>query len=149
MGSVRGALIASALAGCYAATPPQGAPCDPNNPFCPSGQVCVARGADFVCSNPGGDDLRDGGSDGNLGSNDANDDADADGVTDASDNCPSVANAMQYNEDGDAFGDACDACPPHADNSDDDGDGVGNLCDPNPAAAGEQIVLFEGFGGAL
>ncbi|TDO63962.1 thrombospondin type 3 repeat-containing protein [Kribbella sp. VKM Ac-2571] len=35
-------------------------------------------------------------------------DADGDGVTDASDNCPAVANADQANADGDALGNACD-----------------------------------------
>ncbi|MEU4604538.1 PxKF domain-containing protein [Kribbella sp. NPDC023972] len=36
-------------------------------------------------------------------------DADDDGVPDASDNCPAVANANQANADGDALGNACDA----------------------------------------
>ena len=35
-------------------------------------------------------------------------DADGDGVPDASDNCPSVANSNQANFDGDSMGDACD-----------------------------------------
>jgi hypothetical protein len=38
-------------------------------------------------------------------------DADSDGVLDASDNCPTVANADQSDGDGDDKGDACDACP--------------------------------------
>jgi hypothetical protein len=37
-------------------------------------------------------------------------DADADGVTDAADNCPSVSNAAQEDTDGDGVGDACDNC---------------------------------------
>jgi hypothetical protein len=48
-------------------------------------------------------------------------DADGDGVPDASDNCPTVANAGQANADGDSTGDACDTC------TDTDGDGFGNL----------------------
>jgi hypothetical protein len=36
-------------------------------------------------------------------------DADGDGVPDASDNCPAVANATQANADGDALGNACDS----------------------------------------
>ncbi len=35
-------------------------------------------------------------------------DADGDGVPDASDNCPAVANAVQADVDGDGLGDACD-----------------------------------------
>ena len=150
MGSVRHALIASALAGCYGATPPLGAPCNPSAPVCPTGQVCTQRGGDFVCTNPGGGDLLDGGGDGNLlPDDDANSDTDGDGVMNATDNCPIVPNAMQYNEDADTFGDACDVCPPHVDNTDGDSDGVGDQCDPNPGTSGEQIVLFEGFTGAI
>lgn len=45
-------------------------------------------------------------------------DADADGVPDATDNCPNVANAEQADADGDGVGDACDepdAPPPPGD----------------------------------
>ena len=35
-------------------------------------------------------------------------DRDRDGIPDARDNCPSIANADQANQDGDALGDACD-----------------------------------------
>ncbi len=47
-------------------------------------------------------------------------DTDGDGVSDASDNCISIANPSQANADLDAFGDACDLC------TDTDGDGFGN-----------------------
>ena len=47
-------------------------------------------------------------------------DADGDGVIDVSDNCPAVANSDQADLDGDADGDACDAC------TDSDNDGFGN-----------------------
>jgi hypothetical protein len=53
-------------------------------------------------------------------------DADADGVFAGSDNCAAVANAGQANADGDAFGDACDACPSTGNPgscTDDDNDG--------------------------
>jgi Bacterial Ig-like domain (group 2)/Thrombospondin type 3 repeat len=38
-------------------------------------------------------------------------DADGDGVPDATDNCPNVANANQVDSDGDGIGDACDPAP--------------------------------------
>src|SRR5262249_6516355 len=41
-------------------------------------------------------------------------DGDADGVPDARDNCPAVANPDQRDTDGDGIGDACDPCPADA-----------------------------------
>ena len=38
-------------------------------------------------------------------------DADDDGVLDANDNCPAVANPLQEDTDTDGLGDACDQCP--------------------------------------
>ncbi len=80
-------------------------------------------------------------------------DQDGDGVADASDNCPLIANADQADLDGDGLGDLCDTCPKDADNDIDgdgvcgdvdncpsisnvgqadlDGDGMGDLCDPD------------------
>lgn len=75
-------------------------------------------------------------------------DADGDGVLDADDNCPQVANADQADEDGDGIGDACevpgdddgdgvmdadDNCPSDAnpEQEDTDNDGIGNVCDPD------------------
>ena len=59
------------------------------------------------------------------------DDADGDGVSDADDNCPFVANHDQTDGDGDGVGDACDNCPAmsNPDQSDVDGDGQGDVCD--------------------
>jgi hypothetical protein len=75
------------------------------------------------------------------------DDLDLDGIANATDNCPAIANPDQANEDGDKFGDACDPCPIDANDNpaDSDGDGIGDACDPHPNNAGDKLVLFEGF----
>jgi hypothetical protein len=73
-------------------------------------------------------------------------DQDDDGIPDATDNCVLTANPDQANNDGDAFGDACDAdddndgvldgadnCPftANTDQANNDGDGLGDVCDPD------------------
>ena len=86
-------------------------------------------------------------------------DADADGVSDDLDNCPTVANADQADADGDGVGDVCDNCVNLANprvtpdaatyiganpwatltggQRDDDHDGYGNKCDAKfPGVAG-------------
>ena len=100
------------------------------------------------------DAQRDAGTDGKIvdGAIDALDastvtDTDGDGVADASDNCPMVANADQHDHDGDGRGDACDLCP-HINepvDTDSDGDGIGDACDPRPMTAGDVRKLFIGF----
>jgi len=59
------------------------------------------------------------------------DDIDGDGLLNAADSCPTVANAGQEDGDGDGTGDACDNCPStyNVGQEDDDGDGIGNVCD--------------------
>lgn len=81
-------------------------------------------------------------------------DTDGDGISDAADNCPTVANADQADADNDGAGDACDTCPndadddadgdsvcgdvdncpstANADQADTDGDGTGDACDDTP-----------------
>lgn len=51
--------------------------------------------------------------DSSCGEYDPND-RDGDGIPNASDNCPDVANPDQLDTDGDGLGDACDACPNEA-----------------------------------
>jgi hypothetical protein len=78
---------------------------------------------------------------------DATNDFDLDGILDADDNCPTVINVNQGNEDGDKFGDACDPCPVVADDNppNADGDEVADACDPLPTTPGDHIKYFEGF----
>jgi hypothetical protein len=93
-------------------------------------------------------------------------DADDDGVLDANDNCPAMANPNQANADGDALGDVCDACPADAANDTDadgvcgnvdncsalanpgqedaDGDGVGDACDGTCTDPGALTLVLHG-----
>ncbi len=141
----RALALLAGLAGCFSPSAPTGAACAPltADVRCPSGLECIAHDGVETCESPSGV-----GPDGGTG--DGGDlDTDGDGVRDATDNCPGVANANQANEDGDALGDVCDPCPPSDDNTDTDGDGVGDVCDPNPTVTGDKLVLFDGFKGSL
>jgi thrombospondin type 3 repeat protein len=128
------------LAACFDPHPVRGAPCA-TEAECPIGQACVAS----VCGGLASITV-DAGLDAPPGV-DASPiaDRDGDGVADATDNCPDIANPDQGNEDGDALGDACDPCPIDVNNADPDGDGVGGSCDPHPTTPGDKIVAFEGF----
>ena len=66
-----------------------------------------------------------------LVANAGQDDADADGIGDLCDNCPVLANPAQADGDGDAVGDACDNCPAavNPSQSDADFDEIGDVCD--------------------
>lgn len=52
-----------------------------------------------------------------------------------------------HDEDGDGVDDACDVCPHLADpgQADGDGDRVGDACDPNPTTPTEHIAYFDPF----
>jgi len=127
------ALVVVVLAGCYARQDLVGSACDTT---CPDKLVCVNHACQLV---------------GTVGSDGSIDvptspDRDGDGVPDATDNCPQIANADQHDEDGDGLGDACDPCPYLPGTADDsDGDGVGDACDPEPAIAEQKWLLFETF----
>lgn len=54
-----------------------------------------------------------------------------------------------HDEDQDGVPDACDNCPALAnDQLDSDGDGVGDACDPRPLSPTEHLALFEAFAGS-
>ena len=68
---------------------------------------------------------------------------DGDGIPFASDNCPYIKNADQYDHDGDGVGDDCDNCEMavNSDQKESDGDKIGDACDlcpqsPDPAVNG-------------
>ncbi len=72
-------------------------------------------------------------------------DVDGDGVVNEDDNCPSVANMDQNDEDGTGVGDRCDPCPHLAiDGADADVDGVGDGCDFDPDER-DHWAFFAGF----
>ncbi len=52
-----------------------------------------------------------------------------------------------HDEDADGIDDACDVCPHIADpdQADADGDGVGDVCDPHPASPIDHIAFFDPF----
>ncbi|MBR3413118.1 MAG: thrombospondin type 3 repeat-containing protein [Bacteroidales bacterium] len=61
-------------------------------------------------------------------------DLDGDGIPNATDNCPCIANVDQTDSDHDGLGDACDNCPIRYNplQEDTDGDGIGDGCDNCP-----------------
>lgn len=138
---VRWLVVIAVVSACYQPAPPNGAPCGPGN-SCPGPLVCSP--ATQTCERmavPIGDAAIDTRTiDGPPG------DRDGDGVSDATDNCPDVANPGQEDEDSDGVGNACDNCPatPNPNQANSDNDGVGDVCDPEAGPA-DHIALFAGF----
>ena len=134
--------------------------CAPDAVFhCTSTQQCRSNGLTGTCemtgfcsfpdpSCPSGSRYMNG--DGQLGSEcvdvSSGADRDNDGVPDALDNCPDLANPDQGDEDSDGVGDACDPCPvvSHETAQDPDADGLTDTCDPHMAMQ-DHLLLFEGF----
>lgn len=59
----------------------------------------------------------------------------------------SCATPANHDEDRDGIDDACDTCPhvANADQADGDGDTVGDVCDPNPTVARDHLAFFDPF----
>lgn len=138
------------LAGCYAPSPPSGAPCniDDGGGACPTGQACIRGTCRVMAGGPDASIIP--GMDAPVADGSPAD-LDADGVPNEADNCPATHNPDQHDEDGDKIGDACDNCP-HVANADqaDVGegaqpDGVGDACDPRPQLPGDTIQKFYAF----
>ncbi len=70
-------------------------------------------------------------------------DTDGDGITDADDNCPDVANPDQADADGDGEGDACELLDPPSDR---DGDGIPDADDNCPDIANPDQLDSDGDG---
>lgn len=134
-------LVTLLVSGCFAPSPPSGAPCDTDEQ-CPSSQRCIV-GACQKSGGTGSPDAHDG--DGSTTDGPPND-VDNDGVLNTADNCPSVGNMDQHDEDTDGVGDACDNCPhlTNATQANADTDGVGDACDPRPGMP-DKIDRFISF----
>jgi hypothetical protein len=135
-------LVTLLVSGCFAPSPPSGAPCDTDEQ-CPSSQRCIVG----VCQKGGGGGGPDA-ADGDGGTTDGPpNDVDNDGILNTADNCPSLGNMDQHDEDADGLGDVCDNCPhlTNANQANGDADGVGDACDPRPTTAGDTIARFLSF----
>jgi hypothetical protein len=73
-------------------------------------------------------------------------DMDCDGVSDANDNCPTIANTDQQDTDFDGVGDSCDICPGFDDLLDVDSDTLPDSCDNCPLEANSEQLDSDGDG---
>ena len=137
------------LAGCYEPFPPSGVPCKTDEASsCPVGQTCIRGTCRGLTSGADGSVIPEVDAfipDGSPA------DTDADGIANASDNCPTKYNPDQHDEDADVVGDVCDNCP-HVANANQamtgeaaTPNGVGDACDPRPATPGDTIQKFYAF----
>jgi ABC-type branched-subunit amino acid transport system substrate-binding protein len=109
--------------------------CVPENIECRTDDDCPSGGCvEGMCTTVGDMDMDDGDS--------GAPDGDGDGISDADDNCPDVANADQADADGDDVGDACDNCADTAnpDQTNSDGDSHGDACDNCPQDDNEEQI---------
>ena len=100
---------------------PQAGDCNDANAAIHPGAVDTCDGVDNNCNGLVDEDA-------------AGVDSDGDGIHNACDNCPLVANPTQTDSDGDHVGNACDNCinTPNSSQADADGDGRGDACDNCP-----------------
>jgi hypothetical protein len=137
------------LAGCYEPFPPSGALCNMDEvDSCPTGQFCVRGTCRGTIGGVDGSVIPDIDAfipDGSPA------DLDADGILNASDNCPNKHNPDQHDEDADTVGDVCDNCP-HVANATQaktgesaTPNGAGDACDPRPQLPGDTIQKFYSF----
>ena len=82
------------LVGCYSPHEAPGSPCTLASPVCPGDEVCVASGSGTFCEPPGGQiaDARMADAPPDVAIDASTGDRDGDGVPNAADNCPDVAN---------------------------------------------------------